>query len=171
MKKHLAQAALVLTAVPALLVALAACSSDGTDAATPDSTEKASAETTSFDWDVAKAKCMRDAGYDYQDPSRDGEPRPGLVFGGDGEKLMKDSEKCTSQITKKLGERPVSAAEKKQTEELAKRQEKTNDCLRKAGYDIPEAQGGVMTGSRDIPEEAYEKCGGNPNTTIDVSGK
>lgn len=156
MKNRLVPAALALIAVPTLLVGLAACSSGGESPKGSDGTKKAS--LTVFDWDVAHAECMRAEGIDYYKDPVKGSPQA-IAVEGDYETFMKADDTCRTKLTEELGERPVSADEKKQDAQLKKENQKVNDCLRKLGYDAPDPEGGATSTSADIPETAYEKCG------------
>lgn len=139
-----------LVGATVLLGSLAGCSSDK-----PDTTKKtAAAEEAAFDWDLDFARCMRDAGHDYPDPVKDESGGPHKVptdsdFAG-------DSDTCTDSVTKSRGERPVSAAQKKEHDHWNDVWAKAIDCLRKKGYEIDTSDGGWSTQDKISPADDDE---------------
>ena len=97
--------ALTAAVLPLLVAGLAACSSGGDDTATSDDSVQKQART----WDTTLATCMRDAGFEFGDPSTDGVSIDGTA----GQEWFDQFDSCLESTTDELGERPVTEAEKK----------------------------------------------------------
>ncbi|GAA4672013.1 hypothetical protein [Frondihabitans cladoniiphilus] len=146
--------------LPLLLGGLVACSSDSSE---PDAGKTKKAAASGYDWDLALVSCLRDAGHDVADPERNG-PAVGITItpGMDPAAYQKDFSACQTKVKSRLGARPVSDAEKKQTSESEKKIQEGNECLRKKGYDTggdPGESGTPQIGPADIPDEVIAECG------------
>jgi len=144
---------LALCAVPALLVGLAACSGAGTD----DVAAQDTVEEQAHDWDLALVQCVRDAGFEMDDPENGA-----LAFSTDGqgdqEAYFAAVDDCQRSVVDELGERPVSEAEKEQGEEMAKKWQGVQECLEEHGVEFPEEASGVIA-APDIPDDLAAECG------------
>ena len=143
-----------LCAVPALLAGLAACSS--ADAADETASQE-TVERQAHDWDLALSQCMRDAGFEMDDPQGGG-VQISLPEGGDADAYFAAFEDCQASVDDELGERPVSEAEKKAGEEAAKKWEVIQDCLEEHGVEFPDADSGVVA-APDVPDDVAAECG------------
>jgi len=143
-----------LCAVPALLAGLAACSSAG---AADEVASQETVERQAHDWDLALSQCVRDAGFEMDDPTGGG-IAVSIPDGGDQEAYFAAMDDCTSSVTDELGERPVSEAEKKQGEEAAKEWAVIQDCLEEHGVEFPDEGSGVAA-APDIPDDVAAECG------------
>jgi hypothetical protein len=159
----------LFAALPLLVVALAGCSAtaDGAPETKSDSQIAADAQA----WDLANANCMREAGVDIGDPSDDG---GGMAISRgddmDMDALLAASEKCAKSTTDELGERPVTASEKKSQDEFEAKLRESTECIRDNGYDVPDqVDGSGGTDSMDdVPDDVLEECGaiGGMSTTV-----
>lgn len=169
MTRTFIRSAAALVAVPLIVLSLGACSGPApAGGASADGTLK----TTGKDWDVAKDKCLREAGFDIKQMGGEGSGVVG-VDGGNGGNFETADKKCTKQVDQKLGKRPVSHAEKKRLQKDREAAEKTTDCLRKAGYDVPDVDdnSGSTAGMKDIPENALAKCGAGSGPATNLEQK
>lgn len=158
--------ATVLIALPLLVVALAGCSSEG-GGASPTAKSQSQLAADAKTWDVALATCLRAEGIDFADPTASG---GGAIDVGDDfdiDAFQAAAGTCKDEVTAKLGDRPVTAAEEKEQAEFEEQLRETNACLREKGYDAPdprEAEDGVVISEApdsDIPDEVLEACGGS----------
>ena len=154
-----------------VLIALAGCSASNDHADAPQSESQVAAAAKS--WDVALQNCMRDAGFDVDTPSEDGASAD--MSDDEADAFMAGFETCQKSTTTKLGERPTSAAEKKQLKEVETHTRKTVECLRDKGYDVSDPvqdlQGyfTVMEDVPDAPQDVLEQCdavGGTDDVVI-----
>lgn len=143
-----------LCAVPALLAGLTACSSGD---AGDDTASQGTVEQQAHDWDLALSQCVRDAGFEMEDPM-DGGIALSVPDGGDQEAYFAAIDGCRSSVTDELGERPVSEAEKKAGEEASKKWEVIQACLEEHGVEFPESESGVAA-APDIPDDVAAECG------------
>jgi biotin operon repressor len=146
-------------AAPILVVALfgtAGCTSSSSDsAAGSGSGATKSVADASYDWDLAYAECMRAEGLDYDDPEPGGGVRQTKV--DDMAAYEAAGTKCTDQLTKDRGARPVSADERKKLDKWNAAYEKTVDCLRKKGYEVELTDGGYSSDD-DINDLDRQEC-------------
>lgn len=159
----------LFAALPLLVVALAGCSTSADDAPETRSDSQIAADAQA--WDLANASCMREAGVDIGDPSGDG---GGMAISRgddmDMDALLAASEKCRESTTDELGERPVTASEKEDQDEFEATLRESTECLRDAGYDVPDQLDGTggTDSMDDVPEDVLEECGafGSMSTTV-----
>jgi len=160
----------LFAALPLLVGALAGCSTAADDAAAETKSESQIAADAQA-WDLANANCLREAGVDIGDPSGDG---GGMAISrGDGldmDALLAASETCRESTTDELGERPVTASEKKSQDEFDARLRESAECVREAGYDVTDqldGAGGTAT-MDDVLAGVLEECGafGSMPTTV-----
>jgi uncharacterized protein involved in copper resistance len=148
---------LFAAAATALVVALSGCTptSAGDSAGGGKAPKQA---VTALDWGVHYAKCMRDKGNEFPDPTEDGAGQ-GVQASPDKEpdQFQADLAACKESVTAKYGERPVTEKDRKAVAE----DDKTNDCLRKNGVDVPDQSGdsAEATQTGDVPKSVLDECG------------
>jgi hypothetical protein len=128
-----------------------ACTSD---TATPK--ETTSATTTAYDWDVAYAGCMREAGIDFPDPEP-GDAGGGQVPVADEQAYQAADKSCTANVSKSHGARPVSDADRDKRDHYNDEYADTIDCLRKKGYEVEVIDGGYIP-EKGIPDADAQAC-------------
>jgi hypothetical protein len=155
----------VMTAVPALLLALSACSAGAGAGGGASSSEKPSASPGSLaEWQLKMSRCMREQGVNVPDPSGDGTGAAMNSNGASQDQISAASKTCAD----KLGTPPaMTNAEKKQAEEAAQKALITiAKCYRASGIDVPDPQPGQgLDIPKDAPADVTEKCGGAGSTT------
>ena len=144
---------LALAAVPALVAALAGCSSGGTG-----DTSSGTPEEQARSWDLALTECVRDAGFEMDDPSSGG-ISISVGEGVDPDAQFAAIQDCQQQVTGERGERPVTEQEKAQGEESSKEYEKVLDCLEEHGVEVPEQSGSGLSKAPEVPDAVAEACG------------
>ncbi|MET0854752.1 MAG: hypothetical protein ABWY30_08975 [Microterricola sp.] len=142
-----------LLAVPALILMLSACASEGTAAETPAVSEDAPLSDAEFAaardaYDMKVAQCLRDKGFDVKDPK----PGEGIV-----EDLPGINE-AGSACYEELGDPPTAGKQLTDAEQMDSMM-RTVECLREKGYDVPDPS--VETGIRGtetVPESDLTIC-------------
>lgn len=145
-RKRAAATITALLALPLLIGSLAACSA-GPEAST---TEASGSAQTADDWQVDYEDCMREAGVDFSDKSAD---------------ITMDSAFAAADESckEKLGPSPAGDGKKPsadEKQEAYERQQKVADCLREAGYDVPDPdENGALSGMPDtVTQDALLAC-------------
>jgi hypothetical protein len=156
-------------AAPLLAISVASCASGASGGGDATSAPKSESELakSALAWDTAKAECLRGEGIDVPDPKGgSGGSRQGIALdaGQDMAAVSAAMETCQKKVTDERGERPVTAAEKKQNAEAIEKSRKMTACLREKGYDMPDGQpgsGGTITSQvgPEIPEDVMKACG------------
>lgn len=149
-----------MTAVPLLLVGMAACSTSSGE-----SDESSGASVTEADmqaWSMKYATCMQDQGLDFPDPPKD--PNASAqAFDIDAMGGMDVFEAADKTCRGKLGEPPMTEEMKKMMEDPQAMQEQTlklAKCLRDQGYDVEDpTPGSGLALDSEISPEAFEACG------------
>jgi hypothetical protein len=151
----------VLLAVPAMLLALAACSAaPGSDSAgSPSSGSSSSGASDRDAWALTYAQCLRDNGIDAPDPDGSGQ---GAAI------KMDDAYKAASQACeKKVGTAPPFSTDEKQkmAKNLQEAALKAAKCYRDNGIDVPDpSEGQLPSVPSDVPQEIETECGFGPNS-------
>lgn len=148
MRRRAAQPLIVTAlAIPvlALTLGLAACSGGSAPAARNTGSATQSYEQAFDDYTLDLAACMREAGFDVEDP----EPGNAITLEGtDAESVAYDA--CAAE----LGAPPVDPNQPSRaeiSEELRERAE----CLRGKGFDVPDP---AADGSWDLPEDLFDEA-------------
>lgn len=151
-------------AIPLLLSALAACTTDdapdtGTSAgggagssAGGSQGDDTSSSQTLEDYQLAFASCMRDQGIDMPDPNADGS-----INAQQGDGFMEAAEACQTE----LGQPPAAPGGGPQKSDEEQRAEwiEIAACFRDNGLDVPDpGPGESLTIPMDAPEAVFEEC-------------
>ena len=154
MKNRAQTRALAVIAIT-LAAALSACGSTGSSSSSASGTKSPSAAATnaaSNDPNLVFAQCMREKGFDV--------PDTGLT--PDNLKDTSDAfnnalNECMMKVSGMTGEDNV-ANDPAAREAMVK----AAQCLREAGYDVKDPEPGKGVNLQDIPQDAVNKCFGNP---------
>ena len=154
MKNRAQTRALAVIAIT-LAAALSACGSTGSSSSSASSSKSPSAAATnaaSNDPNLVFAQCMREKGFDV--------PDTGLT--PDNLKDTSDAfnnalNECMAKVSNLTGEDDL-------TNDPAGREAliKGAECLRGLGYDVKDPEPGKGVNLQDIPQDAINKCFGNP---------
>jgi hypothetical protein len=159
----------VMAAVPALLLALSACSA-GAGGGTPTSSEKPASQPGSLaEWQLKMSKCMRDHGVDVSDPTGNGQGASINMNGLSQDQLSAASKTCMNE----LGTPPaMTDAEKKAAERSAQKAMITMaKCYRASGIDVPDPQPGQgLDIPKNVPTDVTDKCGGGAGSATKSIG-
>ena len=142
-----------LLAVPALVLMLAACASEGATSEAPPASEGAPLSEAEFEaardaYDMKVAQCLRDKGFDVKDP----QPGEGIVEDLPG--INEAGAECYAE----LGD-PPTAGEKLTDAEQMDSMIKTVECLREKGYDVPDPTIDTgIRGTETVPESDLAIC-------------
>ena len=154
MKNRAQTRALAVIAIT-LAAALSACGSTGSSASSPSSSKSPSAAATnaaSNDPNLVFAQCMREKGFDVPDT---GLTRDQLKDNSDA--FNNALNECMAKVSNLTGEDDL-------TNDPAGREAliKGAECLRGLGYDVKDPEPGKGVNLQDIPQDAINKCFGNP---------
>lgn len=158
----------VLLALPALLLAVTACSAAPGSGTHAGSSPEASPSARGSDrdaWSLKYAQCLRENGIDAPDPTS----------GGQGAAIQMDDAylAAAKACEEKLGSPPPLTADEK--EQLQKESQqamlKAAKCYRDNGIDVPDpAAGQVPQIPADVPRELIETCGLGPGSITSFVG-
>ena len=154
MKNRAQTRALAVIAIT-LAAALSACGSTGSSSSSASSTKSPSAAATnaaSSDPNLVFAQCMREKGFDVPDTGLTPE---NLKDTSDG--FNSALNECMDKVSGMTGDDSV-ANDPAGREALIKGAE----CLRGLGYDVKDPEPGKGVNLQDIPQDAVNKCFGNP---------
>ena len=154
MKNRAQTRALAVIAIT-LAAALSACGSTGSSSSSASSTKSPSAAATnaaSNDPNLVFAQCMREKGFDVPDTGLTPE---NLKDTSDG--FNSALNECMDKVSGMTGDDSV-ANDPAGREALIKGAE----CLRGLGYDVKDPEPGKGVNLQDIPQDAVNKCFGNP---------
>jgi len=150
---------LTLGLLPLLVAGLAACSgtddAGGTDASGTGS--QGSVERQARDFDLALTSCMRDGGFELDDPGTGGAALD-LTDVSDPDAYLAALTTCQDDVTAELGERPITDAERRQGEEAAQEFQKIQSCLEDKGVVFPESDSGMVS-APVVPDDIAAACG------------
>ena len=154
MKNRAQTRALAVIAIT-LAAALSACGSTGSTGSSASSSKSPSAAATnaaSNDPNLVFAQCMREKGFDVPDTGLTPE---NLKDTSDG--FNSALNECMDKVSGMTGDDSV-ANDPAGREALIKGAE----CLRGLGYDVKDPEPGKGVNLQDIPQDAVNKCFGNP---------
>ena len=154
MKNRAQTRALAVIAIT-LAAALSACGSTGSSSSSASSTKSPSAAATnaaSNDPNLVFAQCMRDKGFDV--------PDTGLT----PDQLKDKSDAFNNALNECMAKVSNLTGEDVLTNDPAGREAliKGAECLRGLGYDVKDPEPGKGVNLQDIPQDAINKCFGNP---------
>ena len=154
MKNRAQTRALAVIAIT-LAAALSACGSTGSSASSPSSSKSPSAAATnaaSNDPNLVFAQCMREKGFDV--------PDTGLT----PDQLKDNSDAFNNALNECMAKVSNLTGEDDLTNDPAGREAliKGAECLRGLGYDVKDPEPGKGVNLQDIPQDAVNKCFGNP---------
>ena len=154
MKNRAQTRALAVIAIT-LAAALSACGSTGSSSSSASSTKSPSAAATnaaSNDPNLVFAQCMRDKGFDV--------PDTGLT----PDQLKDNSDAFNNALNECMAKVSNLTGEDDLTNDPAGREAliKGAECLRGLGYDVKDPEPGKGVNLQDIPQDAVNKCFGNP---------
>ena len=154
MKNRAQTRALAVIAIT-LAAALSACGSTGSSSSSASSTKSPSAAATnaaSNDPNLVFAQCMREKGFDV--------PDTGLT----PDQLKDNSDAFNNALNECMAKVSNLTGEDDLTNDPAGREAliKGAECLRGLGYDVKDPESGKGVNLQDIPQDAINKCFGNP---------
>jgi hypothetical protein len=149
--------ALLLSATLAL--AFSACASGSSSDSAHEKTSSSSgsaAGTTSHDWMLALADCVRDQGIEVSDPNEDG----ALVMQGSQNKSSTSSAFATCEEKLGPGPEPSEAEDKAREAESLELSREAAACFRENGYDMadPSASDPQLHFPSDAPDSVQAEC-------------
>jgi len=147
--------ALASAALPLLVAGLAACStSAGTDAT---SASEESTEKQARDWDAALSSCLRDAGFDLDDPDLFGDEE-GQGATVDWDAVGPATDACLAEVTDERGDRPVTEAEADAQADADAEVDRVRSCLEDHGVEVEDEGEGFFTPPEDVPQDVVTDC-------------
>ena len=156
MKNRAQTRALAVIAIT-LAAALSACGSTGssgssTSSASTKSPSTAATNAASNDPNLVFAQCMREKGFDV--------PDTGLT----PDQLKDNSDAFNNALNECMAKVSNLTGEDDLTNDPAGREAliKGAECLRGLGYDVKDPEPGKGVNLQDIPQDAINKCFGNP---------
>ena len=154
MKNRAQTRALAVIAIT-LAAALSACGSTGSTGSSASSTKSPSSAATnaaSNDPNLVFAQCMREKGFDV--------PDTGLT----PDQLKDNSDAFNNALNECMAKVSNLTGEDDLTNDPAGREAliKGAECLRGLGYDVKDPEPGKGVNLQDIPQDAINKCFGNP---------
>ena len=156
MKNRAQTHALAVIAIT-LAAALSACGSTGssgssTSSASTKSPSTAATNAASNDPNLVFAQCMREKGFDV--------PDTGLT----PDQLKDNSDAFNNALNECMAKVSNLTGEDDLTNDPAGREAliKGAECLRGLGYDVKDPEPGKGVNLQDIPQDAINKCFGNP---------
>lgn len=154
MKNRAQTRALAVIAIT-LAAVLSACGSTGSSSSSASSTKSPSAAATnaaSNDPNLVFAQCMREKGFDV--------PDTGLT----PDQLKDNSDAFNNALNECMAKVSNLTGEDDLTNDPAGREAliKGAECLRGLGYDVKDPEPGKGVNLQDIPQDAINKCFGNP---------
>ncbi|WP_455957142.1 hypothetical protein [Actinomyces sp.] len=155
--KNCAQTRALAVIAITLAAALSACGSTGSSGSSTSSTSTkspsaAATNAASSDPNLVFAQCMREKGFDVPDTGLTPE---NLKDTSDG--FNSALNECMDKVSGMTGDDSV-ANDPAGREALIKGAE----CLRGLGYDVKDPEPGKGVNLQDIPQDAVNKCFGNP---------
>ena len=135
-----------------LAAALSACGSTDSSASSSTKSPSAGSNAASNDPNLVFAQCMRDKGFDV--------PDTGLTpdqLNDTSDAFNNALNECMMKVSNLTGEGNI-ANDPAVRETLVKGAE----CLRGLGYDVKDPEPGKGVNLQDIPQDAVNKCFGNP---------
>ena len=155
--KNCAQTRALAVIAITLAAALSACGSTGSSGSSTSSTSTkspsaAATNAASSDPNLVFAQCMREKGFDVPDTGLTPE---NLKDTSDG--FNSALNECMDKVSGMTGDDSV-ANDPAGREALIKGAE----CLRGLGYDVKDPEPGKGVNLQDIPQDAINKCFGNP---------
>lgn len=155
--KNCAQTRALAVIAITLAAALSACGSTGSSGSSTSSTSTkspsaAATNAASSDPNLVFAQCMREKGFDVPDTGLTPE---NLKDTSDG--FNSALNQCMDKVSGMTGDDSV-ANDPAGREALIKGAE----CLRGLGYDVKDPEPGKGVNLQDIPQDAVNKCFGNP---------
>ena len=155
--KNCAQTRALAVIAITLAAALSACGSTGSSGSSTSSTSTkspsaAATNAASSDPNLVFAQCMREKGFDVPDTGLTPE---NLKDTSDG--FNSALNECMDKVSGMTGDDSV-ANDPAGREALIKGAE----CLRGLGYDVKDPEPGKGVNIQDIPQDALNKCFGNP---------
>ena len=154
MKNRAQTSALAVIAIT-LAAALSACGSTGSTGSSASSTKSPSSAATnaaSNDPNLVFAQCMREKGFDV--------PDTGLT----PEQIKDNSDAFNSALNECMTKVSGLTGDDDLTKDPYGREAlvKGAQCLRDLGYDVKDPEPGKGVNIQDIPQDALNKCFGNP---------
>lgn len=154
MKNRAQTSALAVIAIT-LAAALSACGSTGSTGSSASSTKSPSSAATnaaSNDPNLVFAQCMREKGFDV--------PDTGLT----PEQIKDNSDAFNSALNECMTKVSGLTGDDDLTNDPNGREAlvKGAQCLRDLGYDVKDPEPGKGVNIQDIPQDALNKCFGNP---------
>ena len=155
--KNCAQTRALAVIAITLAAALSACGSTGSSGSSTSSTSTKSPSTAatnaaSNDPNLVFAQCMREKGFDV--------PDTGLT----PDQLKDNSDAFNNALNECMAKVSNLTGEDDLTNDPAGREAlvKGAECLRGLGYDVKDPEPGKGVNLQDIPQDAINKCFGNP---------
>lgn len=155
--KNCAQTRALAVIAITLAAALSACGSTGssgssTSSASTKSPSTAATNAASNDPNLVFAQCMREKGFDV--------PDTGLT----PDQLKDNSDAFNNALNECMAKVSNLTGEDDLTNDPAGREAliKGAECLRGLGYDVKDPEPGKGVNLQDIPQDAINKCFGNP---------
>ena len=155
--KNCAQTRALAVIAITLAAALSACGSTGSSGSSTSSTSTkspsaAATNAASSDPNLVFAQCMREKGFDV--------PDTGLT----PDQLKDNSDAFNNALNECMAKVSNLTGEDDLTNDPAGREAliKGAECLRGLGYDVKDPEPGKGVNLQDIPQDAVNKCFGNP---------
>lgn len=155
--KNCAQTRALAVIAITLAAALSACGSTGSSGSSTSSTSTkspsaAATNAASSDPNLVFAQCMREKGFDV--------PDTGLT----PDQLKDNSDAFNNALNECMAKVSNLTGEDDLTNDPAGREAliKGAECLRGLGYDVKDPEPGKGVNLQDIPQDAINKCFGNP---------
>ena len=152
--KNCAQTRALAVIAITLAAALSACGSTGSSGSSTSTKSPSAAATNaaSSDPNLVFAQCMREKGFDV--------PDTGLT----PDQLKDNSDAFNNALNECMAKVSNLTGEDDLTNDPAGREAliKGAECLRGLGYDVKDPEPGKGVNLQDIPQDAINKCFGNP---------